>query len=231
MNFIINQKMKKYIVVTLTLIYLGFLLPFLTYSQTDDSDRKLPFDEKIRIGKLDNGLTYYIRYNKKPEHRAEMRLVVNAGSILEDENQRGLAHFVEHMCFNGTKHFEKNELVSCLEAMGIQFGPEINAFTSFDETVYMLTVPTDSAEILDNAYLVMEDWAHNVTFDSSEIDKERGVIIEEWRIGRGPWQRMLDKYLPVLFQNSRYAERLPIGKKEIIENAKYETLRKFYRPL
>ncbi len=221
--------MKKYFIVTLTLIYLGFLLPFLTYSQTDDSDRKLPFDEKIRIGKLDNGLTYYIRYNKKPENRAEMRLVVNAGSILEDENQRGLAHFTEHMCFNGTKHFEKNELVNCLESMGIQFGPEINAFTSFDETVYMLTVPTDSAEIMNKAYLVMEDWAHNVSFDSSEIDKERGVIIEEWRIGRGPWQRMLDKYLPVLFQNSRYAERLPIGKKEIVENAEYETLRKFYR--
>jgi zinc protease len=221
--------MKKYLIVLLTLIYLGFLLPFLTYSQTDDSEKKLPFDEKIRIGKLDNGLTYYIRYNKKPENRAEMRLVVNAGSILEDENQRGLAHFVEHMCFNGTKHFEKNELVSCLEAMGIQFGPEINAFTSFDETVYMLTVPTDSAEILNKAYLVMEDWAHNVSFDSSEIDKERGVIIEEWRIGRGPWQRMLDKYLPVLFQNSKYAERLPIGKKEIVENAEYETLRKFYR--
>ena len=229
MNNIINIKMKKYLIVALTFIYLGFLLPLLSYSQTGDTDSKLPFDEKIRIGKLDNGLTYYIRHNKKPEKRAEMRLVVDAGSILEDDDQQGLAHFVEHMCFNGTEHFEKNELVSYLESVGIQFGPEINAFTSFDETVYMLTVPTDSAEILDKAYLVMEDWAHNVTFDSSEIDKERGVIIEEWRIGRGPWQRMLDKYLPVLFQNSRYAERLPIGKKETVENADYETLKRFYR--
>ncbi len=228
MNSIINIKMKKYFIITLTFVYLGFLLPLLSYSQTGDFDKKLPVDEKIRIGKLDNGLTYYIRYNKKPENRAEMRLVVNAGSILEDDDQQGLAHFAEHMCFNGTKHFEKNELVSYLESVGIQFGPEINAFTSFDETVYMLTVPTDSADILNKAYLVMEDWAHNVTFDSSEIDKERGVIIEEWRIGRGPWQRMLDKYLPVLFQNSRYAERLPIGKKEIVENADYETLKKFY---
>ena len=154
-----------------------------------------------------------------------MRLAIDVGSILEDEDQLGLAHFIEHMCFNGTKHFEKNELISYLQSAGIKFGPEINAYTSFDETVYMLTLPTDSTDILNNGYLVMEDWAHNVSLDEDEIDKERGVVIEEWRMGRGPTQRMRDQYLPVLYKNSKYAERLPIGKKEIIENADYETVR------
>ena len=220
--------MKKPIIISLSYICLSFILLFAAFSQESELNKKLPVDEKIRIGKLDNGFTYYLRYNKKPEKRVEMRLAVNVGSILEDENQRGLAHFIEHMCFNGTKNFEKNELISYLQSVGIKFGPDINAYTSFDETVYMLTLPTDSTDILNNGYLVMEDWGHNVTFDNEEIDKERGVVIEEWRVGRGPSQRMLDKYLPVLFKNSRYAERLPIGKKEIIENADYETIKRFY---
>jgi len=220
--------MKKYIIVPVLLVYISLILTPFTFSQIADADKKLPVDEKIRIGKLDNGLKYYIRYNKRPEKRVEMRLAVNAGSILEDENQLGLAHFVEHMCFNGTKHFEKNELISYLQSVGIKFGPDVNAYTSFDETIYMLTIPTDSTDILNNGYLVMEDWAHNVSFENDEIDKERGVIIEEWRLGRGPWQRMRDKYLPVLFKDSRYAERLPIGEKEIIENSDYETLKRFY---
>jgi zinc protease len=220
--------MKKHITATVLFLYMSFALTLFTFSQIPEADKKLPVDEKIRIGKLDNGLKYYIRYNKRPEKRVEMRLAVNAGSILEDEDQLGLAHFVEHMCFNGTKHFEKNELINYLQSVGIKFGPDINAYTSFDETIYMLTIPTDSTEILNKGYLVMEDWAHNVLFEEEEIDKERGVIIEEWRIGRGPWQRMRDKYLPVLFKDSRYAERLPIGKKEIIENSDYETLKRFY---
>jgi len=220
--------MKKSIIISLAYICLSFVLLFPVFSQESEFSKKLSVDEKIRIGKLDNGFTYYIRYNKKPEKRVEMRLAVNVGSILEDEDQRGLAHFIEHMCFNGTKNFEKNELISYLQSVGIKFGPDINAYTSFDETVYMLTLPTDSTDILNNGYLVMEDWGHNVTFDNEEIDKERGVVIEEWRVGRGPSQRMLDKYLPVLFKNSRYAERLPIGKKEIIENADYETIKRFY---
>jgi len=220
--------MKKPIIISLSYICLSFILLFAAFSQESELNNKLPVDEKIRIGKLDNGFTYYLRYNKKPEKRVEMRLAVNVGSILEDEDQRGLAHFIEHMCFNGTKNFEKNELISYLQSVGIKFGPDINAYTSFDETVYMLTLPTDSTDILNNGYLVMEDWGHNVTFDNKEIDKERGVVIEEWRVGRGPSQRMLDKYLPVLFKNSRYAERLPIGKKEIIENADYETIKRFY---
>lgn len=198
------------------------------FTQEVNYNKLLPVDEKVKIGKLENGFTYYIRTNHKPEKRVEMRLAVNAGSILEDEDQLGLAHFVEHMCFNGTKHFEKNELVEYLQSIGIRFGPELNAYTSFDETVYMLTIPSDSNDLVNKGFLVMEDWAHNVTFEDEEIDKERGVIIEEWRLGRGPWQRMRDTYLPVLFKDSRYAERLPIGKKEIIEHCDYETLRRFY---
>lgn len=193
------------------------------------AQQALPIDSAVIIGKLENGFTYYIRENSKPENRIELRLVVNAGSILEDEDQLGLAHFVEHMCFNGTKHFEKNELVEYLQSIGIRFGADLNAYTSFDETVYMLTIPSDSTDLVDKGFLVMEDWAHNVSFDEEEIDKERGVIIEEWRLGRGPWQRMRDEFLPVVFKDSRYAERLPIGKKEIIDSCDYETLRDFYR--
>jgi zinc protease len=220
--------MKKYLKIPFLSACISFILILSSFSQIADADKKLPVDEKIRMGKLDNGLKYYIRYNKRPEKRVEMRLAVNAGSILEDEDQRGLAHFVEHMCFNGTKHFEKNELINYLQSVGIKFGPDVNAYTSFDQTIYMLTVPTDSTNILNKGYLVMEDWAHNVLFENDEIDKERGVIIEEWRLGRGPWQRMRDKYLPVLFKDSRYAERLPIGKKEIVENSDYETIKRFY---
>ena len=192
-------------------------------------NQPLLIDKEVITGTLDNGVKYYIKKNQKPEKRAELRLFVNAGSVLENENQRGLAHFVEHMAFNGTKNFKKNELINYLEKLGIKFGPELNAYTSFDQTVYMLTVPTDSADILANGFLVLEDWAHNLSFDTLEIDKERGVVIEEWRLGRGADMRMLDKQLPILFKGSKYAERLPIGKKEIIESASYETIKDFYK--
>ncbi len=189
----------------------------------------LPMDTSVTVGKLHNGLKYYIRHNGKPEKRAELRLVVNAGSILENDDQRGLAHFCEHMAFNGTLHFKKNQLVSYLESIGMRFGPDVNAYTSFDETVYMLQIPTDTQEIVEKSFDILEDWAHLVSFDPDEIDKERGVIVEEWRLGRGAAARMRDKQFPVLFKNSRYADRLPIGQKDIIENARYETLRSFYR--
>ncbi len=169
-----------------------------------------------------------MRPNKKPEKRAELRLVVNAGSILEDRDQSGLAHFVEHMAFNGTKHFPKQETVKFLESIGMRFGPSVNAFTSFDETVYMLEVPTDKPEVLDKAFLILEDWAHNVSFDDDEIDKERGVITEEWRLRRGAGARMQDKQFPILFKGSRYAERLPIGDMEVVQSFKHERLKKFY---
>jgi zinc protease len=194
----------------------------------DELNKPIPLDKNVIIRKLDNGLTYYIRKNTKPEKRVELRLAINAGSVLEDEDQQGLAHFVEHMAFNGTKNFAKNDLVKYLQSVGVQFGPEINAFTSFDETVYQLTLPADSAAILEKGFQIMEDWAHNLLFDGKEIDKERGVIVEEWRMGRGPFQRMQDKYIPLIFKGSLYAERLPIGKKEIIEGAPYEKIRKFY---
>jgi len=192
-------------------------------------EQKLPIDPKVTVGELDNGLRYYIRENHKPENRAELRLVVNAGSIVEDDDQQGLAHFVEHMAFNGTKNFAKQELVDYLESIGMRFGPDLNAFTNFDETVYLLMVPMDRAEVLNTAFQILEDWAHNLTFDHEEIDKERGVVIEEWRLGRGAGARMRDKQFPILFKDSRYAERLPIGKKEIIESFDYEVLKRFYR--
>ena len=190
---------------------------------------KLPVDKEIRIGKLPNGLTYYIRKNALPKDRVELRLVVNAGSILEDEDQRGLAHFTEHMAFNGTKHFDKNELISYLQSVGIKFGTHLNAYTSFDETVYRLLVPTDKSEVVDKALLVLEDWAHNITFDPKAIESERGVITEEWRIGRGANQRLQDKYFPVVFNNSQYAKRLPIGKEDVIRGFKPESILRFYK--
>jgi len=197
-------------------------------AQSAKSTELMPVDSQITIGKFANGLRYYIRANKKPEKRAELRLVIKAGSILEDDDQQGLAHFVEHMAFNGTQHFPKHELVSFIESLGMRFGADLNAYTSFDETVYMLQVPTDKPETMDRALLVLEDWARNVTFEPAEIDKERGVVMEEWRRGRGAGRRMLDKIFPIMLKGSRYADRLPIGKPEIIQGAKPDRLKKFY---
>jgi zinc protease len=188
----------------------------------------LPVDSSVTIGKLPNGLRYYIRVNHEPRNRAELRLVVNAGSILEDSTQRGVAHFVEHMAFNGSTHFARQELVSYLESTGVRFGADLNASTSFDETIYRLTVPTDSAGLLSRGIQVLEDWAHGLTFDSSEIDRERGVVIEEWRRGRGASQRISDKIFPVLFAGSRYAKRIPIGDPETIRAVPRRTLVDFY---
>ncbi|TFG64539.1 MAG: insulinase family protein [Spirochaetales bacterium] len=193
-----------------------------------DLNDYVPVDKTITKGVLSNGLTYYIRENRQPENRLILRLVVNAGSILEDSDQQGLAHFVEHMAFNGTEHFAKHELIDYLESIGMQFGPEINAYTSFDETVYKLTVPTEDPVMVEKAFLMLADWARGLSFEPSEIDKERGVIIEEWRLGRGAQGRMQDKYIPVLFQGSQYAVRLPIGKKEILESFTHKRLTDFY---
>ncbi len=189
----------------------------------------LPTDPKVTVGTLENGLRYYVRANTEPQGRAELRLVVNVGSIQEEDDQQGLAHFVEHMAFNGTANFEKQELVTYLESIGMAFGPEINASTSFDETIYMLQVPTDDPEAMATAFQILEDWAHLMSLEGEEIDKERGVIIEEWRAGRGAMARMLDKQFPVVFKDSRYAQRLPIGKVEILETFSHEAIRRFYR--
>src|SRR5215467_8347734 len=144
----------------------------------------LPTDPRVRVGTLPNGIRYYIRVNHKPEKRAELRLVENAGSVLENENQLGLAHFVEHMAFNGTTHFNHNDLVKYLQSIGVRFGADLNAYTSFDETVYILPVPTDTARIVDQGFTILEDWARGQLFDSSEVTDERGVVREEWRLAR-----------------------------------------------
>jgi zinc protease len=197
-------------------------------AQSPALTQQMPVDPQITMGKFGNGMRYYIRANKKPEKRAELRLVVKAGSILEDDDQQGMAHLVEHMAFNGTQHFPKHDLIEFIESLGMRFGADLNAYTSFDETVYILTVPTDKPETLDRALLILEDWAHNVSFDQKEIDQERGVVMEEWRLGRGAGSRMRDKEFPIMFKGSRYADRLPIGKPEIIQNGKAERLKKFY---
>jgi zinc protease len=192
------------------------------------SSAALPRDSHVIVGTLPNGLRYYIRRNAKPEKRAELRLVVNAGSILEDDDQRGLAHFLEHMAFNGTARFPKNQLVSYLESVGMRFGPDINASTSFDETIYELQIPTDSASIEGKAFDILEDWARSMSLDTAEITKERGVVIEEWRLGRGADARMTDKQLPILLKGSRYADRLPIGDKKTLETFNPAAVARFY---
>lgn len=189
----------------------------------------LPVDPNVRTGTLENGLRYYIRTNSEPLNRAELYLAVDAGSILEDDDQLGLAHFVEHMLFNGTRRYPNEDLIDFLESTGMRFGPDVNAYTSFDETVYTLTIPTDSTRIVEQAFDVLEDWAGYATLSEEMIDKERGVVIEEWRMSDQNAQgRIRDQILPVLLHDSRYKDRLPIGKPEIIENASYETIRRFY---
>lgn len=189
----------------------------------------LPVDPAVRVGTLPNGIRYYVRRNSKPEQRAELRLVVNAGSILEDEDQRGLAHFVEHMAFNGTTNFAKNDIVKYLESIGVRFGADLNAYTGFDETVYILPVPTDSAGILERSFRFLGDVASGIKFDSLDVVAERGVVLAEWRDGLGVGERLRDKQFPVIFRGSRYAERLPIGKPDIIEHANPGPLKRFWR--
>lgn len=146
---------------------------------------RIPLDSAVRTGTLPNGLRYYVRRNARPENRLELRLVINAGSVLEDDDQKGLAHFVEHMLFNGTRRFAKNDIVSYLESIGVRFGADLNAYTGFDETVYILPVPTDKPGLVERSFDVLEDWAGGVLFDSAEVVKERGVVLEEWRLGLG----------------------------------------------
>lgn len=197
--------------------------------ETKIEETKIPIDPNVKIGKLPNGLTYYIRNNGKPENKVELRLVVNAGSILENDNQVGLAHFMEHMNFNETKNFKKNELVDYLQSIGVKFGADLNAYTSFDQTVYILPIPSDDSEKLEKGFQIIEDWAHNATLTDEAIDDERGVVLEEYRLGLGPNKRMMQQYLPKLMYGSKYADRLPIGTKENLENFKYEDIRSYYR--
>ncbi|MFN7275301.1 MAG: M16 family metallopeptidase [Bacteroidota bacterium] len=189
----------------------------------------IPLNPNVKVGKLANGLTYYIQKNSLPAKKVQLRLVVNAGSVLETPDQQGLAHFMEHMNFNGSKNFPKNELVSYLQSIGVEFGADLNAYTSFDETVYILPIPTDDSVKLEKGFTILEDWAFNALLDTAEINKERGVVLEESRLSKGAGERMNKQYLPVLFNGSAYSTRLPIGKDSILQNFKPSSLINFYK--
>ena len=195
----------------------------------------IPVDPDVRIGKLDNGLTYYIRHNAWPEQRAEFYIAQKVGSIQEDDNQRGLAHFLEHMAFNGSKHFKGNEMLRWCESVGVKFGTDLNAYTSIDQTVYNISnVPTTREGIIDSCLLILFDWADGLLLEQEEIEKERGVIHEEWRLRTSASQRMLERDLPRLYPDSKYGHRMPIGLMEIIDNFERPFLQayyeKWYRP-
>ncbi|TMM56879.1 insulinase family protein [Maribacter algarum] len=225
--------MKKRIVA----FAIGLLIISSTAAQTDSDmsnsitipEGDIPVDPNVKIGKLENGLTYYIRNNGKPEDKVELRLAVNAGSIMETDRQLGLAHFMEHMNFNGTKNFEKNDLVDYLQSIGVKFGADLNAYTSFDETVYILPIPSDDPEKLEKGFQIIEDWAHNTTLSEQAIDDERGVVLEELRLRLGANERMQRVTLPKIMYGSKYAERLPIGTKENLENFTYDDVRDYYK--
>ncbi len=205
-----------------------FVMPLAAFAQID-LNAKIPNDPDVRTGKLENGLTYYIRKNAKPEKKVDLRLVINAGSILETDKQVGLAHFMEHMVFNGTKNFPKNALIDYLQSIGVKFGQHLNAYTSFDETVYFLPIPSDDPVKLDKGFQILEDWAFNANLDGKDIDDERGVVIEEYRTRLGAGERMMKEYLPKMLYKSLYANRLPIGTKENLETFKHEEIRQFYK--
>ena len=199
-----------------------------------DLKATVPLDKKVIYGKLDNGFTYYIRNNKKPENMIQFRLVSNAGSIMEREDQRGLAHFCEHMAFNGIKGYPHNEMIDKLQQHGVEFGRDINAYTSFDQTVYYVNMPANDEEMVKMGIEILDGWAGNVLFDEKEIEEERGVIHEEWRGGVGHGDRLRQKTWPIMLKGSLYAERLPIGKEEVIMNFKRQSIVDFfndwYRP-
>ena len=195
----------------------------------------IPTDPNVRIGKLENGLTYYIRHNALPEKQADFYIAQKVGSIQEEDNQRGLAHFLEHMCFNGTTNYPGNSLREWLETIGVKFGANLNAYTSIDETVYNISnVPVTRETVVDSCLLILHDWANDLTLDHEEIDKERKVIHEEWRSRTGAMMRMYEKTFPIMYKDSKYAYRLPIGTMEVVDNFPYQDLKdyyeKWYRP-
>jgi zinc protease len=192
-------------------------------------DAVLPLEPSIRTGRLANGLRYFVRQNGRPARRVSLRLAVDVGSVQEEDDQRGLAHFLEHMAFNGSTHFKPGELVAFLESIGARFGPHVNASTSFDETIYMLDVPTDREGYVDKALLVLRDFAAGASLTTEEIDKERGVVLEEWRGRLGASSRITDQQLPEIFYGSRYADRLPIGLPETLKSFPAQRVRDFYR--
>ncbi|OQX28537.1 MAG: hypothetical protein B0D92_08380 [Spirochaeta sp. LUC14_002_19_P3] len=186
-------------------------------------------DPTVYTGTLDNGLTYYVKANDTPANMAELRLAVKVGSIVEDDDQLGLAHLLEHMLFNGTEKYPGNELIEILESFGMEFGPDINAYTTFDETVYRLMVSTEDEEQFASGLDILREWAFHAVIDEEEYEKEKGVVYEEWRLGLGAFSRMLDEMYPVLFKDSRYADRLPIGDMEVVLNVPVSAIRRYYR--
>ena len=206
-----------------------FLFLFVAALSVPAQDKIIPLDPNLRFGVLDNGLTYYIRHNEYPAQRAEFFIAQRVGSVLEEENQRGLAHFLEHMAFNGTKHFPNASLRNYLETIGVKFGENLNAYTSFDETVYNISnVPTIRDGIVDSVLLILHDWSNQILLEGDEIDKERGVIREEWRTRNNAGNRIWEQVLPQLYPGSRYGNRMPIGTREVIDNFKYDELRAYY---
>lgn len=220
------MRKNKFIAVLLAAAFL--LSACASLSRSGSSGESLPSDPNIVSGTLENGMTWFVAKNSEPRNRLYLRLAVRAGAVLEDDDQKGVAHFVEHMAFNGTENFAKNELIDYFESIGMSFGPEVNAYTGFDETVYMLEIPADDPAILEKSLLVLHDWASAISFEQAELDKERGVVVEEWRLGRGAQGRILDKEIPFLFDGSRYASRLPIGDPEIVKTVSRARVTDFY---
>ena len=231
--------MKK----TIWILLLTFVFSGISFAQLPGADKKekksdltaqVPLDKKVRYGKLDNGFTYYVRNNKKPENMIQFRLVSNAGSIMERDDQQGLAHFCEHMAFNGIKGYPHNTMIQKLQEHGVEFGRDINAYTSFDQTVYYVNMPADDAEMVKMGIEILDGWAGNILFDQKEIESERGVIHEEWRGGVGHGDRLRKKTWPIMLKGSLYADRLPIGKEEVIMNFERQSIVDFfndwYRP-
>lgn len=218
--------MKKLIPVLFAILIISCTSTGKVVSNNENSP--IPLDPAVEHGILENGLEFFIRPNSKPENRIVLRLVVNAGSIQEDNDQLGLAHLIEHMAFNGTTNFEGHEIIDYLESTGMQFGADINAYTSFDETVFKINIPADDPKMLQQGLTILKEWAFEISFVDEEVDKERGVVYEEWRVGRGADARMRDEYFPVLFSGSRYSNRLPIGDMDIVTNSSYSTIKRFY---
>ena len=217
------------------IVFSVLLMNFVMYGWAQGQMPQLPIDPNVRIGKLDNGLTYYIRHNELPQHQADYYIAQKVGSILEEETQRGLAHFLEHMCFNGTQHFPGKGIINYLETIGVKFGENLNAYTSIDETVYNISnVPTTREGIADSCLLILRDWADGLTLDPKEIDSERGVIHEEWRTRQGAMMRMYETILPEIYPDSKYGHRLPIGLMSVVDHFPHQALRdyyeKWYRP-
>ena len=229
---IINKVMKLQRFFTATVLTLICTVTMMAQEMQLPS---IPIDDQVRIGKLDNGLTYYIRHNEYPEHVANFYIAQRVGSIQEEENQRGLAHFLEHMAFNGSEHFKGNGIIDFTRTLGVEFGSDLNAYTSIDQTVYRVcNVPTKRATAIDSCLLILKDWSNGLLLEEEEIVKERDVVHNEWRMGEGPQQRMQTRSLPKMYPGSKYGERLPIGLMSVIDNFKRQELadyyKKWYRP-